>query len=130
MSARRGSIPLAVLLCMAAAPFPAAADDAFDACLKTVGPEDTRCGEEWIARAEARLDAAWKHLMEVAEGDIAKGLTAEQGAWVVFRDLSCKFKLDEGFGGASGPNGYHACRAEVISDRASAIEAYTKYIDN
>ncbi len=120
-------VAMAALLCLAS---PSLADDAFAACLKTVGPEDTRCGEEWIKREETRLDSAWKHLMEVAEGDIAKQLTAEQDAWAAFRDLSCKFKLDEGFGGASGPNGYHACRAEAISDRASAIEAYTKYIDN
>jgi len=108
----------------------AIADEAFDACLKTAGPEETRCGEEWIAREQTRLDAAWKQLNEVADGNVATALVAEQRAWEAFRDVSCTFKLDEGFGGASGSNGYHACRAEVIAGRTAAIEAYTSYIDN
>ena len=54
-------------------------------------------------------------------------LVAEQKAWEAFRDASCTFKLDDGFGEAGG---YYACRAEVISSRAAALDAYLKYIDN
>ena len=46
-----------------------------------------------------------------------------------FRDTSCAFKLDDGFG--ERRTGYHACRAEVIADPArAALEAYISYIDN
>ena len=110
---------------------PAVADEAFDACLKSAGIAESRCGKEWVGRAQARLDAAWLQLLDIAgDAGFVKALTDEQHAWEAFRDLSCSFKLDEGFGGADGPTGYHACRAEVIADRAAAIEAYVKYIDN
>ena len=45
---------------------PAVADEAFDACLKSAGAEESRCGEEWVGRAQARLDAAWLQLLDVA----------------------------------------------------------------
>ena len=64
----------------------------------------------------------------MADGGVATALTAEQHAWEAFRDLSCAFKLDEGFGGAGGPTGYHACRAEVIASRTAALQGYIKYI--
>jgi uncharacterized protein YecT (DUF1311 family) len=125
-SALRSAAPLIAMLISSTA----VADEAFDACLRTSAAEETRCGEEWIAREQARLDAAWQQLVAVADGDVATALTAEQRAWEAFRDTSCTFKLDEGFGGAGGPTGYHACRAEAIADRAAAVEGYTKYIDN
>lgn len=123
------ALPLAALLAIGFAG-PAVADEAFDACLKAAAPEDTGCGEAWIAREQARLDGALRHLAEVADGHVAEALAAEQRAWEAFRDLSCAFKLDEGFGGAGGPTGYHACRAKVIADRAEAVEGYVGYIDN
>ena len=120
-----------LLLVAALASLPAAADDAFDACLKTAGTAERRCGEDWVGRAQAKLDASWLQLLDVADGTgFMKALTDEQHAWEAFRDLSCRFKLDEGFGGADGPTGYQACRAGVIADRAAAIGAYVKYIDN
>jgi uncharacterized protein YecT (DUF1311 family) len=120
---------MAVLLAASPA-LPAAADEAFDACLKTAAADDTGCGEAWIAREQGRLDDAWKRLQEVADGEVAEKLAVEQKDWEAFRDLSCTFKLDPGFGGAGGPTGYHACRAEVIASRAAALEAYIRYIDN
>lgn len=124
------NLSLGPLLAAALAVSPAFADEAFDACLKVAGAEDSRCGEEWIAREQARLDVAWQQLAAIADGHVAETLAAEQRAWEAFRDLSCTFKRDEGFGGANGPNGYHACRAETIADRATTIEGYIKYIDN
>jgi uncharacterized protein YecT (DUF1311 family) len=128
-------LPLAALVLMLASvsvfnPRSARADEAYDACVKAAPAGDTGCGEAWINREQARLDAAWKALGEVADGEVAGKIAAEQKAWEAFRDLSCAFKLDPGFGGAGGPNGYHACRAEVIASRAAAIEAYLRYIDN
>jgi len=112
--------------------FPAWAkpDEAFAACLKSSPADETRCGEEWVAREQQQLDAVWRQLTEIADGNVAAALVAEQRAWEAFRDLSCSFKLDEGFGGANGPTGYHACRAEVIASRAAALRAYVRYIDN
>ena len=120
----------AALLTTAAFLSPASADEAFDDCLKSSAADDTRCGEEWITREQAGLDAAWKELAAMADGGVASALTAEQRGWEAFRDLSCAFKLDEGFGGAGGPTGYHACRAEVIASRTAALRSYIKYIDN
>lgn len=129
MTLRMARIGLAAALWMSL-PLPVLADEIFDACLNDTAPQDTRCGEEWIAREKARLDTAWEHLTEVADENLARELVAEQRAWESFRDLSCTFKLDEGFGGASGPNGFHACRAGIIAERATAIEGYVSYIDN
>jgi uncharacterized protein YecT (DUF1311 family) len=117
-----------LLACTLAAP--ALADDAFDACSKSAGPAETRCGEEWVAREQQKLDDAWRRLMEVADGGLADSLNTEQQAWLAFRDVSCSFKQDEGFGGAAGPTGFHACRAEVIAWRVKAVEGYIRYIDN
>jgi uncharacterized protein YecT (DUF1311 family) len=109
---------------------PAAADDAFDACMKSKGAGDTQCGEDWVKREQARVDETWRELSQMVDGDLAKSLTDEQRAWEVFRDASCTFKLDPGFGGTGGPKGFHACRAGVIGARASALDAYISYIDN
>jgi uncharacterized protein YecT (DUF1311 family) len=127
------SFPLRLILLLVGvvASLPAVADEPFDVCLKSVGMADSRCGKEWVGRAQARLDAAWLQLLDLAgDAGFAKALSDEQHAWKAFHGLSCSFKLDEGFGGADGPTGYHACRAEVIADRAAALEAYIKYIDN
>jgi uncharacterized protein YecT (DUF1311 family) len=109
---------------------PAAADEAFDACQKSAPGGDTKCGEDWVKREQARVDAAWQELSQMADGHLAEALSAEQRAWETFRDLSCSFKLDEGFGGTGGPKGFNACRAGVIAERAVALEAYISYIDN
>ena len=126
-------VPIRIILPLVAVlvALPAVADETFESCLRSAGAAESNCGKEWVGRAQARLDAAWLQLIDVA-GDtaIVKALTDEQRAWEAFRDLSCSFQLDEGFGGADGPTGFHACRAEVIADRAAAIEAYVKYIDN
>jgi uncharacterized protein YecT (DUF1311 family) len=112
------------LLLAAAAPAPA--DEAFDAC-KAAGGDENSCGEQWIGREQAGLDTIWQELTGLTEGKVNASLVSEQKAWEAFRDVSCAFKLDDGFGEAGG---YHACRAEVIAARAAALEAYLKYIDN
>jgi len=115
---------VAGLLLGAAAPAPA--DEAFDTC-KAAGGDEASCGEQWIGREQAGLDAIWQELIGLTEGKVNATLVAEQKAWQAFRDASCAFKLDDGFGEAGG---YYACRAEVIAARAAALEAYLKYIDN
>jgi uncharacterized protein YecT (DUF1311 family) len=105
---------------------PALADDAFDAC-KAAGGDEKACGEQWMGREQAGLDAIWQQLTGLTEGNVNAELVAEQKAWEAFRDASCVFKLDKGFGEASG---YYECRAAVISSRAAELGAYLKYIDN
>jgi uncharacterized protein YecT (DUF1311 family) len=109
-----------------AAAAPAPADEPFDAC-KAAGGDENSCGAQWIGREQAGLDAIWQQLIGLTEGKVNASLVAEEKAWETFRDASCTFKLDDGFGEAGG---YHACRAEVIAARAAALEAYLKYIDN
>ena len=102
------------------------ADEAFDS-LQGSGGSEKQCGEQWIAREQARVDAVWHELLGQTEGNVNAKLVAEQHAWEAFRDASCAFKLDDGFGEAGG---FYACRAELISARAAALDAYLKYIDN
>ena len=123
-------LPAMSLALALAAAAPAAADEAFDQCVKSGAGQATRCGEEWLGREQARLDAVWRELAEMTDGHMAEALAAEQHAWEAFRDVSCSFKLDAGFGEAGGPNGYHACRAKVIAARTKALQAYIRYIDN
>jgi uncharacterized protein YecT (DUF1311 family) len=130
MAVRLNAGRIAALLFATLLASPALADEAFDACLRSAGPQETRCGKEWVAREQQNLDAAWQRLMEVADGGLADTLNTEQQAWLAFRDVSCSFKQDEGFGGAAGPTGFHACRAEVIAARVKALDGYTRYIDN
>jgi uncharacterized protein YecT (DUF1311 family) len=131
MKSRPAPLRLILLLVGLSISLRAVGDEAFDACLKSAGMADSRCGKEWVGRAQARLDAAWLQLLDLAgDAGFAKALRDEQHAWEAFHGLSCSFKRDEGFGGSDGPTGYHACRAEVIADRAAALEAYIKYIDN
>ena len=120
----RRVVVAAGLLCAAAVP--AAADETFDTCMSGSGSEK-QCGEQWIAREQARVDAVWRELIGQTEGSVNAKLVAEQHAWDGFRDASCTFKLDEGFGEAGS---FYACRAELISARAAALDAYLKYIDN
>jgi uncharacterized protein YecT (DUF1311 family) len=105
---------------------PVLADGAFDAC-KGAGGDEKTCGEQWIGREQSSLDAIWQQLIGLTEGKVNVEIVAEQEAWEAFRDASCAFKLDDGFGDAGG---YYACRAAVISSRAAALDAYLKYIDN
>ena len=109
-----------------AAAAPALADDAFDAC-SAAGGSEKDCGEQWIGREQAGLDAIWHEFIGLTEGNVNAKLVAEQKAWDAFRDTSCTFKLDDGFGEAGG---FYACRAAVISTRAAALDAYLKYVDN
>jgi len=120
---RRAALAAGVLF---AAALSAMADEAFDSCTSSGGSEKD-CGEQWIAREQARVDAVWHELLSQTEGNVNSKLIAEQHAWEAFRDASCTFKLDDGFGEAGG---FYACRAELISARAAALDAYLKYIDN
>jgi uncharacterized protein YecT (DUF1311 family) len=121
--ARRAMVAAGLLF---AAAVPGLADEAFDACMSGGGSEK-QCGEQWIAREQARVDAIWQELIGQTEGAVSAKLVAEQHAWEAFRDASCTFELDEGFGEAGG---FYACRAELISARAAALDVYLKYIDN
>ena len=120
----------AALFCAFVFAWPAFADDEHDTCLKSAKADETRCGDEWIAREQKRLDEVWQQLAGMVEGDMAKALRDEQDAWNGFSRLACLFKKDPGFGGAAGPTGYHACRAELIAGRAEALRGYISYIDN
>jgi uncharacterized protein YecT (DUF1311 family) len=120
---RRAVLAVGLLLAAAA---PAQADEAFDSCTGSGGGEK-QCGEQWIGREQARVDAVWRDLIGQTEGNVSAKLAAEQHAWEAFRDAACTFKLDDGFGEAGG---FYACRAELISARAAALDAYLKYIDN
>jgi uncharacterized protein YecT (DUF1311 family) len=104
------------------------ADQPYDTCLAS--GDEAQCGDQWIAREQSSLDEAWRLLTEVADGDVATAIKAEQEAWVAFSRLACLFKKDPGFGGAGGPRGYHGCRAKLIADRTEALRDYISYIDN
>ena len=74
---------------------------------QAAGGSEKECGEQWIGREQSRLDATWQQLIGLTEGNVNVELVAEQKAWEAFRDASCAFKLDAGFGEAGG---YYTCR--------------------
>lgn len=115
-------------LMLSAAAGPALADADFDSCMGAAEGSQQVCGDAWIGREQSRVDTVWQQIIGLTEGKVNDALTAEQRAWGSFRDASCLFRRDEGFGDDGGS--YFACRAAVISERAHALETYLNFIDN
>src|SRR3954462_4978763 len=53
-----------------AAAVPALADEAFDTCMSAGGSEK-QCGEQWIAREQAHVDAIWHELLGLTDDSVS-----------------------------------------------------------
>ncbi len=116
---------LGLLLALSASS--AFADDLYDACMKAAdgtNPGFAKCGGDWIARADADLNTAWKALYSKAEGQTKTDLLVEQRAWNSYKEQSCTFLAN----GEAGREGqviqFPACRAKVIEARTLELEDY------
>ena len=82
------------------------------------------CGDAWLEREDARLNAAWKSVVGKAGESTKAALLGEQRAWNAFKEKSCLFYADaEGtFGTAGRFLSFPACRAAVVVARTEALE--------
>lgn len=115
---------LVVILAFAA---PAAADEAYKRCIDGsdgTNPAWGACGGEWVAREDAKLNAAWKQLYEASGPNTKKDLLEEQRAWNAFKEKSCRFYGNGDFGREGQVLQFPACRAEVIAQRTAALKGY------
>jgi uncharacterized protein YecT (DUF1311 family) len=109
---------------------PAAADETYDQCVAAQAADHNQCGDAWLAREQAGLDAKWSAVVAQTEGKITEALLAEQAAWTAFKDTSCAFMQDQTFAPGGDRTSFYACRAGVIAERNKAVDGYASYIDN
>ncbi|MFP4539279.1 MAG: lysozyme inhibitor LprI family protein [Dichotomicrobium sp.] len=104
----------------------ARADDRYDKCMQgaETNAEFGKCGEEWIKREDAKLNATWKRLHGAATGQTKKDLLAEQRLWIAFRESACKFYANGDWGRESQVIDALACQAGLIADRTKELEEY------
>lgn len=73
---------------------PAAADEAWQRCIDNsdgTNPAWAACGGAWVAREDAKLNAAWKRLLAASGPETRKDLLEEQRAWNAFMQKACHF---------------------------------------
>jgi uncharacterized protein YecT (DUF1311 family) len=101
----------------------ARADAAYDACLKTANTnaDFSDCGAAYLKRAEAALNAAWKHTYGLADRQTAKDLLAEQRAWIAFKEKSCHFYANGQHGREGQVLSFPTCRGRVIEERTKHL---------
>lgn len=118
---------LLTLLLLAPAPY-AAADDLYDQCMdKALTNLDfAHCGGEWMARADVKLNDAWKALNASLEGYEAskRELLAEQRLWNAYKEKSCLFYSHTDFGRQGDVLEFPVCRAGVIERRIKELNSY------
>ena len=110
----------------------ASADEQYQACIDATVKNDewAQCGGDLIKREEAKLDDAWRRLMDLTEGDTTNALKAEQDAWTQFRDKACQFYSDPvAFGREGQVLSFPNCVAETVASRTEQLRAYLREID-
>ena len=130
------SIGLAVVAGLALAAIlysaPAKADEAYDACMKKSDGTNTAwagCGQTWVDREEARLNATWKKLYAGLTGKTKTDLLTEQRLWNAYKEASCMYHANGDYGREGEVIGFPTCRAAVISARTKELEGIGKAIN-
>jgi len=120
-----GAVLLGGLAAFAA---PAHADPDYDRCIQSATSNIAfdGCGGEYLERADAALNAAWKQALGGAKGRTRLSLLGEQRKWIAFKDASCKFYASGDFGREGTVISYPACRGEVIEARTKELQAIAK----
>lgn len=106
---------------------PAVADEAYKRCIDNsngTNPAWAACGAEWIAREDAKLNAAWKRLLAASGPAVRKDLLEEQRAWNAFKEKSCRFYDNGEFGREGQVLHFPSCRAELIAQRTATLDGY------
>lgn len=104
----------------------AKADSQYDKCMQEAGSnyDFGICGGAWIAREDAKLNATWKKLYDVAQGQTKKDLLAEQRLWITFRQSACAFYANGDWGREGRVIQAAACQATVIANRTKDLDGY------
>ncbi len=130
------SIELVAIASLALASFlhstPARADQAYDACMKKsdgTNPAWAGCGQAWVDREEARLNATWKKLYAGLTGKTKADLLTEQRLWNAYKEASCAYHANGDYGREGEVIGFPTCRAAVISARTKELEEIGKAIN-
>mgnify|MGYP001598636894 CR=1 FL=1 len=106
---------------------PAAADDAYKRCIDSSDGTNSAwadCGGAWIAREDAKLNAAWKRLYAASEPETKKNLLDEQRAWNAFKEKACQFYANGDFGREGQVLSFPSCRATIIAERTATLDGY------
>lgn len=106
------------------------ADDQYDNCMDgaKTNLDLGKCGDAWIKREDAKLNATWKKLHAAATGQTKKDLRAEQRLWVAFKEAACKFYANGEWGREGDVIHAPACLATIIADRTKELEGYLEGI--
>ncbi len=105
----------------------ARADKLYDACIDTSNGSNAawaQCGGDWIKRADAAMNAAWKKLYGGAEEKTKADLLAEQRLWNAYKEKACDFYANGDWGREGQVLSYPACRASVIEARTKQLQDY------
>lgn len=88
------------------------------------------CTLRRIERADERLNARWKELMELVgrNSEIGQRLVSEERAWVLYKEAACEFYLVEGSGTADRFLFHPSCQLEIIENRVTALEQIIEYV--
>lgn len=106
------------------------ADEAYDQCKAAASADAKRCGEDWLSRETSALNATFDAVIAQTDGAIADAMASEQTSWSEFYKASCTFMADTAFAPGGDTTTYFACKAKIIADRRTTIDAYARYIDN
>ena len=105
------------------------ADPLYDKCIRQSDGTNSawaECGGAWVKRADKALNAAWKKIYGVAEGQTKTDLLAEQRLWNSYKEESCKFYANGDWGREGQVLSFPACRAKVIEARTAQLLEYNE----
>ena len=107
---------LAGLLCVS----PALADGAYDRCMSNADGTNAAyagCGAAWVAREDARLNAAWKAVFPTLSAVRQREVREEQRAWIKLKDRSCAAEARGEYGREGQVIQLYECRANILIER-------------
>ena len=109
---------------------PASADSAYRQCIDGTSSnvEWACCGEDYLARLDAALNAAWKWAKASVDVKSQKDLLKEQRAWLKFRDSSCMMWANGSYGREGEVLHYFGCRAGITNARISDLNGFSKFM--
>ncbi|HET6395566.1 MAG TPA: lysozyme inhibitor LprI family protein [Pseudoxanthomonas sp.] len=92
-------------------------------------PEVRACGDALLQRLDARLNEQWRLAAGYLDGAPRQRLLEEQRAWIRYKDMACRFYLDEGFGSQGASGDFPLCLARVIQHRIDELEGIQRSMD-
>jgi uncharacterized protein YecT (DUF1311 family) len=109
---------------------PASADSAYSKCIDGTSSnvEWAGCGQDFLERLDATLNAAWKRAKASVDAKSQKDLLEEQRAWLKFRDSSCMMWANGSYGREGEVLHYFECRAGITEARISDLNGISEFM--